>query len=471
MRGTVALGALQLAGRATGLAFLLVATRTLSPPDFGRYAIASALILGASTIADLGTTSVITKLVSREPERSDTILSAALVPSAALGVLSFVGLMAFVFVSGYGPVARIDVLLAGIGLPADAITTSLFGGFDGRGLIPRRAILSMVRVVAIAGGGLVALIVTGEVRPAIVALGAGPVVTLLVTAASARRSGLWRGRLLFDRQVMASLIVSAIPFAVLGGINVIILRADIVILSILRTPAEVARYDVALRAVEALTFLATVVAAPSLFILSRRIGVGDVPAAQRAYDGAIRSAYLMGLPLTAVVVTLADPLAQLAFGPEYRASAELLAILGLQLWLAFLASVQGSLLLAGGQLRRAVKLFATVAVVAVGVEVAAIGIAGATGAAMVMVILQLMVVASSAWFSSKVTGVKLPSPPVGAVTAAATSAAVMGTLSFIGLGWRLAAGALSYGLVLVITRTIDRHDLDDLLGHLRKASA
>lgn len=470
VRGTLALAAFQVVGRALGLAFVLVATRVLNPAEFGRYAIASALLLGASAVADLGTTSVITKLVSREPGRCERVVASAVPPSAALGALSLAGLVAFVLGAGYDSVTRADVLLAGVGLPADAVTTSLFGGFDGRGLIARRAVLSLVRVAVIAGGGLVGVVVIGGVRPAIVALAAAPWVTLLFTIAAARRSGIWRGRLLFDRIIIRSLVRQAIPFAVLGGINIIVLRADVVILSVMTNAAEVARYDVAVRTTEALTFLATVVAAPSLYILSSRIGQGDIPGAQRAYDEAVRAAYLLGLPLSAMLVALGDPLAEILFGSKYRTSGQLLVILGLQVWLAFVASIQGSLLLAAAQLRRAVKLFGGLAVLAVALATAAIAVAGATGAAVAMVIVQLVIVASAARFSRKVAGVALPLPGTGAPVSAVVSGGVMYALGQVTVIGALFAGALAYAMLLFATHAVARSDLALLtyLGAARK---
>lgn len=470
VRGTLALGAFQVVGRALVLGFVLVATRVFEPAEFGRYSIASALLLGASAFADLGLTSVITKLVSREPERSESIVAAALVPSAVLGTLSYAGLALFVLVAGYDPLTRTDVLLAGLGLPADAVTTSLLGGFDGRGLITRRAVLSFVRATVIAGGGLVAVVAVGNVRAAIVALAVGPIVALVVTVLAARRSGVWRGRLFFDRQVARSLVRQTIPFAVLGGINVIVLRADVVILSLMASAAEVARYDLAVRATEAWTFLAVVVAAPSLYILSRRVGQGDAAGAQRAYDEAVRAVYLLGLPLSAALVALGQPLAELVFGPRYARSGQLLAILGLQVWLAFVAAVQASLLLAGGHLRRAVSLFAALGVFAVVLAVAAIGVARATGAALAMVLVQSVMVASVARFNRRVSGVALRLPPIGAVLAAVASGAGMYALRGVNVFAGLGAGALIYTLLLVATRTIVGRDLEQLMGYLRTPS-
>lgn len=470
-RGTAALAVSQVATRALGLGFVLVATRVLEPAVFGRYAVVSALLLGAATIADLGTTSVVTTLVSREPASSSPILASIVLPSFILGVLSLGALLSFVVLARYPAVTRSDALVVGIGLPADAVLTSLLGGFDGRGLLSRRALLSTVRTAITIGGGLIGMLITSDVEFALVALAAGPTVTLAITVVSARRQEVWDGRIRHDLSRLRVVLRQAVPLALLGGINVIVLRADVVILSLLAPRSEVARYDVALRATEALSFLGTVVAAPSLFILSRRLGARDTAGAQRAFDEATRLGYLLGLPLSAMLITVGGPLGVAVFGDPYRAVGRLLAILGLQLWLAIVAAIQGSLLLAGGHLRRAVRRFAALAAIAVGVEVAAIAWAGATGAALAMVAVQSLIVVTAAEFSRRQSGVSLRRPPLGAVGAALASAAIMALSGVLWLPVRLLAGAVVYVAVLSLTRTVGPGDIQKLVGPLRRDPA
>ncbi|HUP85611.1 MAG TPA: oligosaccharide flippase family protein [Acidimicrobiales bacterium] len=467
-QGTAALALGQVFTRALGLGFVLVATRAVAPTELGRYAVASALLLGASSIADLGTTSVVTKLVSRAPHESARILGAVVIPSFVLGVLALSALTAFVLIFDYPSVTRTDTLLAGLGLPADAVLTSLFGGFDGRGLLTRRAWLSLARTTFTIGGGIAAILATRDVRMALIALGAGPNVALVLGIVAARRSGLWTGRPRSDPEIFRAVLRQALPFALLGGINVIVLRADVVILSLLAAPSTVARYDVALRATEALGFLGSVVAAPSLFILSRRLGAGDSLGAQRAFDEATRLAYLIGLALSAVLVAIGTPVAAVVFGEKYRAAGTLLSILGLQLWLALIAAIQGSLLLAGGELRRAVKFFSSLAAGAVVVQTTAIMIAGAIGAAVAMVVVQSSIVTAAALFSRRYTGVSLRRPPVGALIAALASGATMAlTSSSLWLPWVLIVGAAVYLVIVVGTRTVDADDVRRLRGRLR----
>lgn len=466
-RGTAALAVSQVATRVLGLGFVLAATRALAPAELGRYAVAAALLVGASTIADLGTTSVVTKLVSQEPSRSSRIVGAVVLPSLLLGLLSLAALLAFVVVSGYPTITRLDSFIVGIGLPADAVLTSLLGGFDGRGLLTRRARLSTLRTLLTVGGGFVGILVTGDVVVALVALGLGPNIALAAAVVAARRHGVWTGRARIDPDLLRVVARLALPFALLGGINVIFLRADVIILSLLTDPSEVARYDVALRATEALGFLGTMVAAPSLFILSRRLGANDVPGAQRAFDEAVRLAYLLGLPLSAVLVALGEPVAIVVFGDQYRAAGTLLAILGLQLWLAVIAAIQGSLLLAGGSLRRAVQLFGALAAVGIAIEVFAISLAGATGAAAAMVVLQTLIVAAAAMFSRRHTGVVLHRPAAGAVAAALASAGTMAASADRWLPLSLFIGGVVYVAVLALTRTVDVADVRRLATQVR----
>src|SRR5437899_1617560 len=78
VRGTAALAGFQAVGRLIGAAFMLLATRHLPPDQFGRYSIVTALLVVGGSVADFGTTSVITRQVSRRPDSSEALLASTL---------------------------------------------------------------------------------------------------------------------------------------------------------------------------------------------------------------------------------------------------------------------------------------------------------------------------------------------------------------------------------------------------------
>jgi O-antigen/teichoic acid export membrane protein len=85
-RGSLALVGAQTTSRMLGLVFVLVATRIVEPAAFGRFSIVASLVVVGSFLSDFGTTPVVTRWVSREPDRAGPVAAAVVLPSLALGV-------------------------------------------------------------------------------------------------------------------------------------------------------------------------------------------------------------------------------------------------------------------------------------------------------------------------------------------------------------------------------------------------
>ena len=121
--------------------------------------------------------------------------------------------------------------------------------------------------------------------------------------------------------------------------------------------------------------------APALFILSRRLGAGDHAGVRRAYEHAVRIAYLVGIPVSIAIVVLHQPIVDLVLGPKYAGVGPLLGILASSAFLAILSSVQGALILAVGCTKTALRASLLILVVATGLDLALISAFGARGAA------------------------------------------------------------------------------------------
>jgi O-antigen/teichoic acid export membrane protein len=469
-RGGLALAVLQTVARLLGFVFAVVATHEVAPDQFGRYSIVAALLLIGGFVADFGTTTVITREVSADASRSDPLLTHTLAASLALGLVAYGGIVVFVLVAGYPHVTVVDTLLGGLALPCDAVLTSVLGALDGHGLVARRAVLSFLRVAIITGAGALALVAGLGVRSAIVTMAVGPAVGLGVSVVVARAANVWRGRVRPAYAPARDLIRRAVPFALLGSINVLILRFDVVLLSLLSSRGETAAYDLTLRIIEGLSYLGPVIVAPALFILSRRLATGDVAGADRAYREATRVLYLASLPLSVGIVALHEPLVRLFFGARYAASEVPLAILGAQLWLSFVSSIQGTILIAGGETRRAILRAGLVAAITVALDVAVIPAHGARGAASVLIVTEVATVLSFGELIWRRWRIATPIPPLGAIAAAA-GCGVAAWLLRDYLALAVLAGAVVYGGGLLLTGTVDRRDLTRLRAAVLRRGA
>lgn len=466
-RGGLALTVLQTIGRCLGLAFVTVTTHAVGADEFGRYSIVSSLVVLATFLSDFGITPVVTRAVAREPRSSDRIVSTAVLPSFGLSLVAYGAIVCFAAVADYPRAVVVDVTVGGLAVLATGVLTTLQAALDGAGLIARRAVLSFTAVAISTLGGLVGVIVTEDVRQAMVWMAAAPAIALAATILVVRRRGLWRGRMRWDRSELHRLARAVVPFAVLSGLGAIYGRLDVLLLSLFDSSSGTATYDLALRVVEAAGFLATALTAPGLFLLTSRIGVDDRDGTQRAFSELVRAVAVLGLVVSAVLAGSGQELVAIVLGDGYERTGFLLALMGLGVWIQFIALAQGALITAGNHVRQGLALSASITAGYAATTVVAIVLFGDVGAVATLVVVQVVTVGSFSAFHRRTSGVTTPLPGPRAVGAAMAAGAAGQLVRPLGAGASLAASAGGVLLLLVILRVVGRGDLERLIHAVR----
>lgn len=457
VRGGASLLVLQTVGRLLGLVFVMVLTRHLDRANVGRYSTVAAIVTFANFLADFGTTPAITRLVSRSPDQADRLLSGTAAASLVFGMVVAGCVVTFGVMAYDGPVVT-DIALGSLAIPAASVLSSVLGALDGAGLIARRALVTGLQTLVIALG-VVPVLAGAGVRAAVVALAVAPWIALAVAAAMARSSGVWRSRPALDLHATRRLLRMALPFALSGGLTALVLRFDVIFLSVVRSAAETASYDLALRLLEATTYLSTAVGAPLLFILSRRLGQGDREGARRAYGEAMRLLYGIGLPLSLALALLARPLVALALGPGYGPVATPLAVMGAAQWLTFVIMVQGTLVMGGDVVGRGIAVGAVIAAVTVGLDLALVPRHGPAGAAAAIVASWVFAAVALDVFHRRTVGIATPLPSGRLLASTATMGLVLFALRDVPVLVSATAGALTYGAAVLLTGAVAPADL------------
>ena len=465
-RGGASLLVLQTLGRISALGFVVLLTRHLDRPEVGRYSTVAAIVLFGNYLADFGTSPAITRLVSRSPGEGDRLLAGTLVSSFVFGCLIALGGVGFGIVA-YSSSTSVDIALGCLAIPAASVLSSFLGALDGAGLIAQRSVVTGLQTLLVALG-VVPVMAGAGVRAAIVTMAAAPWVALTVAGVLSRHHGIWRSRPRASLAETRRLLRVALPFAVSGGVSALVLRFDVIFLSVVRPAAETASYDLALRLLEAFTYVGSAVGAPLLFILSRRLGQGDRDGSGRAYGEAMRLLYALGLPLSAALVILAQPLVALALGSGFESVATPLAIMGSAQWLTFVIVVQGALVMSGDVVGRGVAVGVLIGLVTVVLDLALVPVYGVVGAATAMVVSWTFSAVALDVFHRRTVGIATPLPPPRLVVATAAMAAILLPLRNGPLVVAAAAGALTYGVAIFLTRAVT---IDDLTRLRRAVSA
>ena len=468
-RGSAALAVVHVSGRLTSLLFIFVAARAFEPAEFSRISIVAATVVIGGLFADFGTSPVIVREVSRSPAGSGRLLATAVPVSVALGLIAYVLAVGFAALT-YSDTTAIDVAVGGLAIPMTSVSSTIMATLDGRGLIARRSLLTFSQVAVANTAGLAAVVATSDIRWVIAALPAGPAAALVLGTIVARQT---RPATDTDapRISVRPFLRMALPLALLNLISAVSLRFDVVLLSLLSTPSEVAIYDISLRTIEGLLALNTVITGPALYLLSSRLGRGDRAGASRAFTQVCRVAYVGGLLVGAGIVGLHGQLAPWLFGSAFADAGVTLAILGSHVWVALIGYAQGALLVAGADQRRGIVVAGVVTTVMAVFDLALIPPFGAAGAAAAALLTSIATVFAFASFHRKTNGIATPAPPLGALVAAA-AAATTGVLVAPSAGVLLAGAAIALVFVAVAAATQTVH-VDDFarVRHLLHRSA
>lgn len=467
LRGTVAHLALQSTTRLVALAFVAVATRSVEGDVFGRYSVVTAIVLIGGFLADCGTTPALTRLVSADEGEADTLLRGTLPLSLGLGLLSWSGAVAFALLAGYPHALVVDVVVGGAALPLGAVATSMLGVLDGAGRTSARAVLTAVQGLLVAGLGAVTVVITKDVRLAAVALAVAPLAPLVGATVLLRRRGLWSGRWAVDGAAVGRVFRLAGPLALSGGVSALTMRLDVLILSVLSDPADTAGYDLAVRGIESVAFVSMAIAVPLLPVLASRTATADHDGVRRAYAATVRAAYLLGLPISALLAVLGGPMARTLVGPGYGGVAGPMAILGGCYVLQFVGAVQGTLAMATGWLVPGVKRAVLSLVGMTALDLVLIPRWGGSGAAVAAVAASLFLALSLAALF-RAGGVPTPAPPLRALLATGAMVAVALALRTVPVVAVIAAMA-TYASVLLAAGELRGPEVRELVGRLRRA--
>lgn len=456
--------AAQIAGKAAvlaiGAASITITTRYLGAAGYGSFALAFALLQMLGVLSDAGLTAVVVREISREPERTVTLVGNALVVRLALGLAVVVGAAALALVLPYSPDVREAVLIAGVPFLCGVASSSLAAVFQAR-LEMRRAAVADVAGRLAGFGALVSVVAADAGFLAVVASTAvGAAVTLAVTVMLVRPLAAVSPRA--DRTVWRELLVASIPIGVTLAVTEVYFRADTFILSLFRSFEEVGAYSLAYRVFELLAVFPAIIMTSAYPLLSRFVSTRR-DAAARIADAAADVFLAFGVPLAAAGLVLAPELVQLVAGDGFAEADTPLRLLLCAAAPAWISGLLGYTLIAGHRQRLVLRLSVVALVVNLALNLALVPSYGADAAAAVALGCELFLVTGGWLLVRAQLGI---APRLRMLWRAVVAAAVMAG----GLWWQrdaslallIPGGAAVYAAALAAVGGVDRRALEVL---------
>jgi len=322
---------------------LILSARVLGDEQFGIFSFAMAYVNVFGFMMHGGFRFVYTRVVSREPDQAERYLSnilslqfftsllgmliialtiqftdkdsATLAVVYVFGIAEMLRFFKYVFRFAFGVVDRYDL---------EAVTV----------FIERFGLLVVGLAVLLNGGGVLAFALAFLVTRA---------VDLLITVLVMDR-GVFRPRLGFDLALWPQLLRQGFPFMLNAMAAMLLYRIDSVLLSLIRTDAEVGWYSAAYRLMEGMYLFPKILSATLYPSFAR---LHETPGKLRdLYRRSIKYALFVAVPLTVVGFVSSDLAVDFIYGAEYVNAIPALQILLIGLSFIFVHEVSVTLLAA-----------------------------------------------------------------------------------------------------------------------------
>lgn len=458
---------IQIAGKAFSVTIAIgamaILTRYLGQEQFGWYTTTVAFLQFFGILADFGLVLVTAQMLASNPGKEKKIMH-NLFTFRLFSAIIIIGLAPLtVLFFPYPEQVKVAVGISTIMFISIAMQ-QIFTGLFQKHLEMKWTVLAeiLARITLISGVGLVAWYNLGFLAA----------ISAMVIASLVHLAALWSTgarfqhiRLAFDKAIWKEIIGKSWPIALSIFFNMVYLRADILILSLTRTQAEVGLYGAAYR------ILDTVLQAPIMFmgivlpILTAAWVQKNRDYFKRVLARANDFFILFGLPLIVGGIILAVPILTFIAGDEFVQSGFIAQILFLALIGGFMGALYGHTIVAINKQRKAIWIYFWVALLGLIAYLLVIPMYGTIGAAWVTVATELVAGVLLYNFIRRTTKTSIPFGVFGSKVLIATS--LMGLavwfLRDINLGFVLITGILVYSIAILLLKAVTIKEIRSLI--------
>ena len=334
-------------------------TRALGPEGFGVYSTIFAYLFLFTILADMGLYTLTVREISQNPESEVRITSSMF--TLRLFLVCMVAVLAClvaVFMP-YNPLVKSGIIIGSFSMITTSLVQVLMGVFQKHLRLGRVAV---AEVIARAMQLLIVFILVNQhstgVLPYVwvaVAVGAAQ---LLLTVVFSRR--LVPFRLLIDWDYWKRILVPAIPIALSLICTLIYFKIDTVMLSLMKSPADVGVYALGYKVLEIVIFFPAMYVGLVMPMLSQK--ANNPPEFKIVMRSAFKVLFVGALLSSVVLIAGARPIIHLVGGVEYGAGVAVLRILALAVAVIFFGNLGGNAIVALNVQKQGVWIYASGAV-------------------------------------------------------------------------------------------------------------
>lgn len=400
---------IQIIGKAASTLLGLIAiglmTRYLGQTGFGQYTTIIAFLQFFGVLADMGLYIILVKKIS-EPEADIDNIVSNIFTLRLISAIIFLGLAPLVVLFfPYPSIVKTGVALTTFSIFFITLNQVLIGIFQKNLRMDKVAIAEIVGRIALIGATLSAIALKLNLLAIMVAVVLGSFTNFLMTFIFSRKYV--RIKLKFNFKIWKNIIKQTWPIALSIAFNLIYFKADTIILSIVKTQADVGIYGATYKILEVLTTFPAMFAGLMLPLLAAAYTQANLEKFKKILQKAFDLMIIMVLPLIVVVLFFAKPIMILIGGSEFEASGTVLKIIIFATASIFIGNLFGNTIVAINKQKTMMWFYLGIALFALTGYLIFIPRYSYFGAAGMTVASEIAIMLSSAWIVFRTTKVRL----------------------------------------------------------------
>ncbi|MFH1246383.1 MAG: flippase [Candidatus Liptonbacteria bacterium] len=316
-KNTFWLSVAHVGGRALRAIIIIYAARVLGASEWGAYNYAITLVAFLTLFVDLGISNILTRETARttDPERRYRIISTSFVMKATL--IAF-GVLIVVFLAPH--MTKIETAKALFPIVAwilvfDSLREFGFAYLRAIEKMEWEAVLTMAMNAIIVILGFVFLAWRTDVVSFAYSYALGTAVGMVSTVYVLRDS-FKNIRKYFSPHLIKEILATAWPFAVSGVLGMLTLNTDVIIIGWFRDATDLGYYSAAIRLIQLLYLLPSIISISVLPTFARTAMVDNVKFRQ-IFERIVSMMFLVAIPIVVGGIITAGPLLTYVFGSSY----------------------------------------------------------------------------------------------------------------------------------------------------------
>jgi len=445
-----------------GLVVVALITRHLGAEGYGNYTTVVTFLQFFGILADFGLVLVTVQMISEHQANERAIIN-NLFTLRFISAFLFLGLASIiVFFFPYSDLIKWGVCLTSLSFFFITLNQILTGLFQKHLSLMWVALAENIGRIILLAFTIVAVLMGAGLLPILLAVVLGSFANFLTLFFASRK--FVRIKFVWDNFIIKKIITRAWPIGVSIAFNLIYLRADTLILTLVGTQTEVGIYGAAYRVLDILLMLPILIMGITLPILTHAWTSKNLARFKRAMQKIFNIFVMLFMPILLGATLFATHVMVLIAGKEFAGSGPILVILLIAFAAASISTLFGHATVAINHQKKVIWIFATDAVLALIGYIIFIPRFGMQGAAWVTVFSEVYAAVFLGWYIIHHTKISIKLNTALKI--------IFASLIMLGVLWLLPdwhvivmimIGMLVYGLVLMLFGVLSKKFLKEML--------